>query len=104
MEHLADLVGDRALATHSPAEISGVKFSIAKRADPIEHLLFAIREMALKPLDKYRRHSQRQPNDRVCGEACAGFCRGLQDRGDFMIINARDYRSNVDAYWDAVIP
>jgi hypothetical protein len=104
MEHLADLVGDRALATHSFAELSGIKFSIAKGADPIEHLLFAIWEMALKPFDKYRRHSQRQPNDRVCGKACTGFCRGPQDPGDFVIINAGDYWSNVDADWDTVIP
>ena len=61
-------------------------------------------EMALKPFDKYRRHSQRQPNDRVCGKACTGFCRGPQDPGDFVIINAGDYRSNVDADWDTVIP
>src|SRR5882724_3035578 len=67
----------------------------AQMPDASKHLLFAIREMFLKPMLEQCRHSPRKTNNRIAGKLRARFCACVQDLGNFMISKAgNDWRNH----------
>src|SRR5581483_9332278 len=84
-EHLRDLVGKYALATHARTKVRVIQFAGAHRADAIQDFFFSIRKMPREPVFKKRRDRVREAQDDKTGEARAGVCGCRQNPGHLVI-------------------
>ena len=68
--------------------------------NPLQHLLFAVREMFLQPMLEQWRNRPRQADYGVAGKLCARFRARFQDLRNLVISESRDNRRYHYANWN----